>query len=129
LHAAAATVAGRPYEEIAEAIGFKLNPSTGTPTHTPWPATDDCVATGKLLCERLAQYGFHPAEGLLMAGMLLGIPNVDAVFLVESSHPADQDKAHALARVDGQIIDPRQPDEPVSLEDVGGGLLCDGRAA
>jgi hypothetical protein len=110
---AVATVAGRPYEEIAEAMGFKLNPS-GIPIAWPYTAKDNCTTIGKLMCDRLTQYGMHPAEGLLVAGMLLGMPKIDAVFFVDSDHPADHGKAHALARVNGQILDPRQPKAPLS---------------
>jgi hypothetical protein len=115
---AIATVAGRSYEEIAKTLGFELDAS-GIPTVWPYTAKDNCTTAGQRMCERLTQYGFHPAEGLLVAGMLLGMPKVDAVFIVDSDHPADNGSAHALARVNGQILDPRQPETPLSLEDVG----------
>ena len=59
------------------------------------------------------------SSGLLVAGMLLGMPKVNAVFFVDSDHPADRGSAHCLARVNGQILDPRQPKADLSVEDVG----------
>lgn len=115
--AAIATVANRPYEEIAEALGFKLNQS-GIPTGTPWPA-EPCERTGKLICDRLARYGFHPADGITAVALFLGMSNIDAVFFVDSDHPSDNGSAHCLARVDGQILDPRQPKAPIDIADVG----------
>ena len=47
------------------------------------------------------------------------MPNIDAVFIVDSNNPIDNGTTHAIARVDGQILDPRQPEAPISLEDVG----------
>jgi hypothetical protein len=128
--AAMAMAAAQPYETIAGALGFTLDPKTGAPImgRWPWPGEASCHEVQLLICDRLTSLGvaflplFYsrvPAEmvsGLFRA--MLDRNSDDAVLFIKSDREEDNGKAHAVAYLDGKIVDCRVPAVSPRLDDI-----------
>src|SRR5262245_19692974 len=108
--ASIATALQRQYEDIAAILGITLD-AAGIPIAEtwPWPLDQEPVLTLTDMCARQRELGAFLVADLpspFVEMMVIGGQS-PAVLIVNSDDPEDCGRAHALAYLDGQVIDCR----------------------